>query len=561
MGESQSSEDASRFRALGNGVSGAGQGSAGDNELHDGSIASQAVRAYPNGGRSLVSDVGLFDTLRVGSNQYFGFSHSASGNPYDEQSLSFAFEGMGFDSRKTNSPTSHHNVPLTNGHYPSERVDGTLSQQHAPATRQCDSLGLQFSVQHAMQNNDVEHQEQSPRFPPQLGTFSRNPELHSFDRNFGVPCHPSIASASSLKMWQSQMYTPHDQNVGSNFMWQQNTGVQPYSIMQPNYACPQMQQVSGFGISRHRSNEQAAVYPPAKGPSSSYIGTPNFHWLENGYSYLNGAASQKRRNSGGLNNTFADSFPSTSYTGSSCGSGDFHHFQWAEKVFNSYGPYHQQGDNLSHPYGLGLSHHQRSDIAHPYGLGFSHHQRSDKLNTASYVERIRMRPDVGNSVNFFDLSSYARLLNSPFLSSQSDTYKSIDEVMGSVCMLSKDQDACRFLQKLLSEGTQEDIDKIFGEIIDNVGDLMVDPTAHYLVQKILEECTNDQRTHMIREITKAPIKLHKASCNVHGYEHNNLYYFIIPICWVFFKKGRRDAVLRAVLLSDQVVGSKHLSLL
>ncbi|KAL5669872.1 hypothetical protein ACJX0J_022093, partial [Zea mays] len=31
----------------------------------------------------------------------------------------------------------------------------------------------------------------------------------------------------------------------------------------------------------------------------------------------------------------------------------------------------------------------------------------------------------------------------------------------------KDQDACRFLQKLLSEGTQEDIDKIFGEIIDN----------------------------------------------------------------------------------------------
>jgi hypothetical protein len=141
-----------------------------------------------------------------------------------------------------------------------------------------------------------------------------------------------------------------------------------------------------------------------------------------------------------------------------------------------------------------------------------------------------MRPDVGNSVKDFELSPYAHLLNSPFLSSKYDTYKSIDEVMGRVCILSKDQDACRFLQKVLTEGTQEDIDKIFSEIIDNVGDLMVDPTAHYLVQKILEVCTNDQRTHLIREITKTPVTLHKASCNMHGYEHNNIYCFIIHIC-------------------------------
>ncbi|XP_066340118.1 putative pumilio homolog 8, chloroplastic [Miscanthus floridulus] len=498
MGESQNSQDASRFRALGNGVSGAGQGSAGDRELHNGTIASQAAWAYPNGGRSLDSKFGLYDTS-FGSNQHFGFSHS--GNLYDEQSLSFAFEGMSFSSRTPDVPTSHRNVPLTNGHYPSGRVDGTLNQQHAPATLQDDdSLRLQFSVQHAMQHTDVEHQEQSHRFPPQLGKFSRSSGLHSFDSNLGVPCHPSTASEPFQQMWQSQMYTPHDQNqnVGSNFMWQQNMGVQPYSIMQPNYVCPQLQQVPGFGASRHRSNEQYAVSPPANGPSSSYLGTPNVHWLENGYSYLNGAAFQKRRNSGGLNNTFADSFPSTSYTGSSCGSGDFRHFQRAEKVFNPYGPHHQQADNL----------------AHPYGLGFSHHQISDKLNTASYPERILMRPDVGNSVKDFDLSPYAHLLK--FLSSKSDTYKSIDEVMGRVCILSKDQDACRFLQKVLTEGTQEDIDKIFSEIIDNVGDLMVDPTAHYLVQKILEVCTDDQRTHLIREITKAPITLHKASCNMHG---------------------------------------------
>lgn len=512
MGESQSGQEASRFRALGNGVSGAGQGSAGDRELHNGSIASQAARAYLNGGKSLVSEFGLYDTSSVGINQHFGFSHS--GNLYDEQSLAFAFEGMSFNSRTTDAPTSHRNAPLANGHYPSGRVDGTLNL-HAPATRQDDSLCQQFSVQHAMQNNDVEHQEQSHRFPPQLESLSRSSELQGFDNKLGVPCHPSTASASHFQqMWQSQMYTPHDQNVGSNFMLQQNMGAQPYSIMQPNYVCPQMQEVSGFRASRHGSNEQSAVFPHAKGPSSSY-GTPNFHWLENGYSYLNGGASfQKRRNSGGLNNTFADSFPSTSYTGSSYGSGDFCHFQQAEKVFNPYGPHRQQADNL----------------AHPYGLGFSHHQMSDRLNTASYPERILMRPDCGYSVKDFDVSPYAHLLNSQFFSSKSDTYKSIDEVMGRVCVLSKDQDACRFLQKILTEGTQEDIDKVFSEIIDNVGDLMVDPTAHYLVQKILEVCTNDQRTHIIREITKAPITLHKTACNMHGYEHNDLYCFITHIC-------------------------------
>jgi hypothetical protein len=73
---------------------------------------------------------------------------------------------------------------------------------------------------------------------------------------------------------------------------------------------------------------------------------------------------------------------------------------------------------------------------------------------------------------------------------------------------------------VLTQGTQEDIDKIFSEIIDNVGVLMVDSTAQYFIK----------RTHMIHEITKAPITFHKASCNLHGYGHNNIYCYIIQIC-------------------------------
>jgi hypothetical protein len=247
----------------------------------------------------------------------------------------------------------------------------------------------------------------------------------------------------------------------------------------------------------------------------SYIGTPDFHWLENGYSYLNGAASQKRRNSGGLNKTFTHSFPSTSYTGSSCGSSGFRHFQLTGKVFNPYGPHHKQANNLPNT----------------YGLGFSHHQISDKLNTTSYPEMILIRPDIERSVKDFDLSPYAHLLGSPFSSSKSYTYKYWRNDGKSMHPVKGSRRLSVSTKIVLTQGTQEDIDKIFSEIIDNVGVLMVDSTAQYLVDKIPEKCTNDQRTHMIHEITKAPITFHKASCNLHGYEHNNIYCFIIQICW------------------------------
>ncbi|XP_062182873.1 pumilio homolog 12-like [Phragmites australis] len=337
----------------------------------------------------------------------------------------------------------------------------------------------------------------------------RSSGLHGFDRQ---QCYIN---------GQSQMCAPYDQHVGSNFMWQHDMGVQPYSVMQPHRVYPQIQQVSGLDVSRHTSNQQAALLNLAKS-TSSYNGTPNFNGLESQDPYLNSAAFEKRNYQ--VHNTFMDSFPSTSYTDGSCGSGDFRHFQQAEK------------------------------FAHSYGLGFSHHRISGKLSVANYPEKVLMRHGGVNSVrtikfapsvngcadmdqringyghDYLNIRSNDSLhldwFNPHFLSSKSEyepamespqlTYNSVDEVVGRICTVAKDQNGCRFLQKVFTEGTQEDAEKVFAEIIDHIGELMVDPSAHYLVQKILEECSNDQRMHIICEITRVPVELLKVSCNMHG---------------------------------------------
>ncbi|KAF8694569.1 hypothetical protein HU200_038098 [Digitaria exilis] len=470
----QSNQEPSRFRAQ-NEVSGAVQESAGDRDLHNVGIASQSAGVYLHG-----------------SHQHLqGFSRSV--NLYDEQYLSSALDDM------------------------------TLDLNTHTAARQDDSLPLQISAAHAKQKSNLEHQEQGHGFPPHLGKFSRTSGQQSFNTNFGVPYNSSTAFAPPFQQHcyvdgQSQMYRPHDQNVSSNFIWQHD--IQPYSVVQPQYICPQMQQISSFDVYQHGSNEHAAVYTSANVPSSR-IGTPDSHGLETGYPCFSVAAFQKRNNR--LNNMFTDSFCSTSCADSSCGSVDFHHFQQAEKFF--------------HPSGQGFSHHQQVDnLAHSNGLGFSHHphQTCGRFNTVSYPERILMSPDVGNSVRAIkfapSVNGYADMdhrindyshehlgiqrNNSMLQLLPSTEHLTVDNAVGRVCILAKDQTYCHFLTKILTEGTQEDADKVFNEMIDHIGELMMDPVANNLVQKILG--TNDQRMHIIRKITKSPAELIKVCCNTHG---------------------------------------------
>ncbi|KAJ6836514.1 pumilio-like protein 12-like isoform X1 [Iris pallida] len=95
-------------------------------------------------------------------------------------------------------------------------------------------------------------------------------------------------------------------------------------------------------------------------------------------------------------------------------------------------------------------------------------------------------------------------------------FNSVDEVMGRIYYLAKDQLGCRFLQRKFTEGNPEDVGKIFAEIITHIVELMTDPFGNYLVQKLLEVCNEEQRVHILHAITGDPGALIRISCNMHG---------------------------------------------
>ncbi|KAJ8465494.1 hypothetical protein OPV22_028046 [Ensete ventricosum] len=102
-------------------------------------------------------------------------------------------------------------------------------------------------------------------------------------------------------------------------------------------------------------------------------------------------------------------------------------------------------------------------------------------------------------------------LNSPYLKCCS-----LDNVIGQIHKLAKDQNGCRFLQKIFDEGNYEDIFKIFVEIIDHVVELMTDTFGNYLIQKLIKVCNEDQITKIICKISDRDGKLFQISCNQHG---------------------------------------------
>ncbi|KAK6925761.1 Pumilio RNA-binding repeat [Dillenia turbinata] len=95
-------------------------------------------------------------------------------------------------------------------------------------------------------------------------------------------------------------------------------------------------------------------------------------------------------------------------------------------------------------------------------------------------------------------------------------YNSIDEVVGRIYRLAKDQHGCRFLQRKFTEGTTADIEKIFLEIIDHVVELMIDPFGNYLVQKLLEVCDENQLMQILHAVTRRAGELVRISCDMHG---------------------------------------------
>jgi len=94
-------------------------------------------------------------------------------------------------------------------------------------------------------------------------------------------------------------------------------------------------------------------------------------------------------------------------------------------------------------------------------------------------------------------------------------YQSLDQVVGQVYSMCKDQHGCRFLQKKLEEKDNnfEAVNLIFDEVYDHMVELMTDPFGNYLCQKLIEHCDEHQQLIIVQKV--AP-KLVEISKNMHG---------------------------------------------
>ncbi|KAF7829929.1 putative pumilio-like protein 7, chloroplastic [Senna tora] len=96
------------------------------------------------------------------------------------------------------------------------------------------------------------------------------------------------------------------------------------------------------------------------------------------------------------------------------------------------------------------------------------------------------------------------------------TFYSMAGYQGYVYNLAKDQNGCRFLQRMVDKGSSEDMQIVFEGIVDNVVELMMDPFGNYLVQKLLDVCREEQKLQIVCMVTKEPGQLVRISLNTHG---------------------------------------------
>lgn len=93
---------------------------------------------------------------------------------------------------------------------------------------------------------------------------------------------------------------------------------------------------------------------------------------------------------------------------------------------------------------------------------------------------------------------------------------SLAEVRGYIYSMAKDQNGCRFLQRVFDEGTYLDLKIIFDEVIDHIVELMMEQFGNYLVQKLLNVCTEEQRIQILLMVTKEPGQLVRVCLNTYG---------------------------------------------
>lgn len=89
----------------------------------------------------------------------------------------------------------------------------------------------------------------------------------------------------------------------------------------------------------------------------------------------------------------------------------------------------------------------------------------------------------------------------------------LDNLLGHVRRLSRDQVGCRLLQQALDEEGPMAATMILNEGLSFWGEAMIDPFGNYLFQKIAEKVSFDERVILVRSVSA---RLVNASLNLHG---------------------------------------------
>lgn len=170
---------------------------------------------------------------------------------------------------------------------------------------------------------------------------------------------------------------------------------------------------------------------------------------------------------------------------------------------------HQQHQNHHH---MQQSHHNHANNNHYH----QHHQHQGHLNHPNSQNSFQ-----GYSVNVHRKSHNAHRRKGEDAAKYANA--SIQDFVGDIMTLCKDQHGCRFLQRQL-EVAKNDADlalmtveevatMIFTEIQDHVVDLMTDPFGNYLVQRLFENVSSEERLVLVKNAAPSLVRI---SLDPHG---------------------------------------------
>ncbi|CAD6267821.1 unnamed protein product [Miscanthus lutarioriparius] len=386
-------------------------------------------------------------------------------NLFDDQSLASAFENMSlsFTGSAADSSANSGNVGSKDGlrfaDYLFTSADNPTNLPLQPAFGQDEFVPSYLMVNNAGHMKPNFGAQNPPMYTGMHGTDNafvartNLPQALPFQQHLIIDRHPQTYAPYYQQQIDSK-FKRHDIDVERNF------------IMQPQYSYQQIPQAAD--VHWISSNQYGVINSSTKYAAAPHLRVPTVRHLGHGSPdiYWNGAIIPNGSNRRSL--TRVNNCPCTSYPNCLCETCEYCQIQLSEKLKHSFGLRHS-----------------------PKGL----------LEDCIY-DKVKSSPSSLDS----EVAMKSAQLNC----------NSVDEVVGELYHLAKDQNGCHFLQRIFTEGSQEDAQKVFDGVIEHIDELMVDPFGNYLIQKLLEQCNDNQKMHILYEITKIPGQLVKVACNMHG---------------------------------------------